>query len=263
MLATVLLSLAALVKIYAIVGLFLHVCLLVREKGWRKSAGHAAVAAGLAVGTFAPYWVGWATFLGLMHIASLANNSLAGVVQSLLTTMVGWFPFISSQPWDVAEGIVKVVGGAAILAATVWAVRKVRTEHDLWPAVMALLVVSVLVTPWFLYWYLVAPVALAAALPRDRLTVPVLVGSGTVLASTPLVTGLLRQVLEMCSRYLPSIVLFLRGRDRPTRVIELPTTPPEPADEPSDEVPVAVGSGGAPTMRPPPVPAAREAAAAK
>src|SRR5207249_2008949 len=66
-LATVLLTLAALVKVYAVIGLVLHLVLLMRERGGRRAAAHAVGAAGLATAAFAPYWAGLATFRGLIE----------------------------------------------------------------------------------------------------------------------------------------------------------------------------------------------------
>src|SRR5205823_54085 len=78
---TVLLTLASLVKVYAVVALVLHLVVTVRERGWRRAGVHAALAGCLAVAAFAPYWVGLSTFTGLLHIAGLTNHSVAGTIQ--------------------------------------------------------------------------------------------------------------------------------------------------------------------------------------
>ena len=70
----------------------------------------------------------------------------------------------------------------------------------------------VLLTPWYLYWYLVAPVALVAVLPRSRLTLPVLTFSGSTLVTARFAPWLLGQVVQTSLRYGPPIAVFLRHR---------------------------------------------------
>src|SRR5205823_2408013 len=82
--ATVLFTLAALVKVYAVIGLVLHLVLMLRERGGRRTAAHAAGAAGLAAAAFAPYWAGLATFRGLLEASHITNFGLAGTIQRTL-----------------------------------------------------------------------------------------------------------------------------------------------------------------------------------
>jgi hypothetical protein len=177
---TLLLSLASLVKLYAIVGLVLHLALLARERGWRRAMGHGAGSAAIAAAVYAPFWKGFDTFRGLISAADLTSLSLAGFVRrNILSPALRAFGYQTAN--HAGEVLIRVIGGALLLAAVIWAVRKVKDEGTLWPAVVAVLVAYALLTPWFLYWYIVGPLVLVAALPPTRLTVPLLVFSATSL----------------------------------------------------------------------------------
>jgi hypothetical protein len=103
-----------------------------------------------------------------------------------------------------------------LLLAAIWAIRRTETEHDVWYGTLVVLSLYVLVTPWYLYWYLVAPMALAAALPRNRFTIPLLVFSGTTLITARFPPWLLGEVVQADLRYGPPIATYfwIRNRDQ-------------------------------------------------
>jgi hypothetical protein len=140
---------------------------------------HGAVAFGLSALFYAPYWSGMQTFNGLLSTVDLTNLSLAGMLQWLVHPVLraAGFPFASV----VAEVLVRTAGVALLAAAVVWTVRRLHDEGSLWRGVAFVLAASLYLSPWALYWYVVAPVALVAALPPGRLTYPLLAFSGTQL----------------------------------------------------------------------------------
>ncbi len=229
-LATVLLTLGALVKVYAVVGLVLHLVLLARERGGRRVVGHAAASAGLAALAYAPYWAGLSTFRGLIEASKITNLGLAGTLQRTVFGFV--FQRSGIAHWDTAAAVaVRVLGGAVLLAATVWALRHCRDERRLWWGALVVLIAYVLATPWFFYWYLLGPLALVAVLPRNRLTYPILTFSATSLIAVSLPWPPAVSLVQAVLRYGPPVAVFALQRsgrataeaDRPrTEMVALP-----------------------------------------
>jgi hypothetical protein len=212
-LTTVLLTLAALVKIYALVPLALHLLLLLRERGWRRVASHAGVAPAIAAAFYAPYWSGLHTFDALIKAMGLSNLSLVGMAQKLLS--IGFRHFgVTDRPGHLAQMILRVPVAAALVAAGVWAVRKVRDERSLWWATLVVLSVYLYLSPWYLYWYLLAPLALVAVMPRNRLTYPILTFSATSLIAVWFKPYAVGQSLQTLLRYVPPLVVFTGVRRR-------------------------------------------------
>jgi hypothetical protein len=149
------------------------------------------------------------TFYGLFHVANLSNHSFVGVLQRLLTPVFSGFG--ASSPWHLAGGILRTLGLVLLGASVIWAVLRTRTEHDLWHHVLVVLAVYCLFTPWFFYWYLVAPVALVALLPEDELAAPLLTASGTLLFTAAFKPWLLGQAVEVILRYTPPVVVYALG----------------------------------------------------
>jgi hypothetical protein len=213
--ATVLLALAALVKVYAVVGLVLHLVLLLRNRGWRRALGHVAAAAAIAIAAFAPYWAGAATFRGVLNMARMRNQSLMGSLERVVFRPVlaglGY-----STPTRGAQLMGRGLAVALLVAAIAWGIRKARDEDGLWYAVLGVLTIYMLVSPWFLYWYILGPLALVAVLPRNRLTAPILVFSGTALISLFLSPIRLLLTVQSLARYGPPTLVFAilawRGR---------------------------------------------------
>jgi hypothetical protein len=216
---TLLLSLASLVKLYAIVGLLLHLALLARERGWRRAIGHGAGSAAIAAAVYAPFWKGFDTFRGLISAADLTSLSLAGFVRrNILSPVLRAFGFQTAN--HAGEVLIRVIGGALLLAAVIWAVRKVKDDGMLWPAIVAVLVAYALLTPWFLYWYIVGPLVLVAALPPTRLTVPLLVFSATSLITAWFEPISAAWWIQTTLRYGPPfLVYFLQPLGRPEIVV--------------------------------------------
>jgi hypothetical protein len=214
---TLLLTAATLVKIYAGVGLLLHLVLLARQRGSREARRQTLVSLGLAFVSFAPYWAGWATFRGILKIADLSNKSLTGTVQRVLVEVFR-FMGVHAARADAAA-VVRWMALPILVLAVTWAVRRAESDHDVWYGTLVVLSLYVLFTPWYLYWYLVAPIALVAVLPRNRFTLPVLAFSGSTLSIVRFAPWLLGQVAQTTMRYGPPIALYRwhLGRDRETR----------------------------------------------
>jgi Glycosyltransferase family 87 len=206
-LATVLLTLASLVKAYALIGLLLHLVLLLRERGVKRAAGHAGVAAGLAALAFAPYWSGFSTFQGLVNIARMRNQSLMGSLERVVfRPLLAAFGY--GTPTRGSQLLGKWVAGLLLGALVIWAIRRVRDERSLWFSVLAVMTGYLLLSPWFLYWYILGPLALVAALPRNRLTYPILIFSGTALISLYLTPIQVLLSVQTLARYAPPILVF-------------------------------------------------------
>jgi len=206
-LATTLLALAGLVKLYAAVGLVLHLVLLARKRGAGLAFQHASASAAIVAFAYAPFWAGWDTFRGLVRAASLTNQSLVGTIERVVVTPVLRAFEYEAAPRD-AEILVRVIAGALLLAVMAWAVRKVRDEQTLWEATVGVLVAYVLLTPWFLYWYLVGPLLLVAVLPRNRLTYPILTFSATALITAWLHPPWLGWSMLALLRYGPPLLVY-------------------------------------------------------
>jgi hypothetical protein len=206
--ATLLLSLASLVKIYAVIGLLLHLVLLARERGGRRAIVHGAGTAAVAAAVYAPFWEGFATFRGLINAADLTSLSLAGFVRrNILSPLLRAFGYQTAN--HAGEVLIRAIAGALLLAAVIWAVRKVTDQAALWRAVVAVLVVYALLTPWFLYWYIVGPLVLISVLPMTRLTVPLLVFSATSLITAWFEPISAAWVVQTTLRYGPPILVYL------------------------------------------------------
>jgi glycosyl transferase family 87 len=210
--ATALLALASLVKVYAVIGLAFHLVLLARERGVKRAVVHAWGALGLAAVAFAPYWAGVSTFQGLVNMARRRNQSLVGSLERIVLR-----PVLSAlgygTPTRGSQLMGKWIFGVLLAAVVVWAVRKVRDERSLWGAVLVVLTAYLLLSPWFLYWYILGPLALVAVLPRNRLTYPILTFSGTALITVYLTSVHLLLAVQSLLRYVPPILVFaLQGR---------------------------------------------------
>jgi len=208
-LATVLLTLGALVKIYGVIGIVLHLILVYRERGAKSGLRHTAGALGIAAAAYAPYWHGFSTFTGLFTALPLTNQSLVGTLQVLMGRFLHLVGFHHAA--HKAEIVMRVVAGGALLAVVARAVAKVRDEQTLWRYTIVVLVAYLFLTPWFLYWYMLAPLTMVAVLPLSEFTYPILLFSGTSLFSigTPFhLKNLLPQTLV---RYFPPAFAYQRG----------------------------------------------------
>ncbi len=205
--ATVLLVVASLIKVYAVVGLVLHLVLLLKERGRRRAAVHAGAAVGLVAVAFAPYWAGLATFQGLFNMARMRNQSFMGSLERLVIRPL-LVVFGYSTPTRGSQLLGRAIAGILLAVTLVWAIRKVRDEDSLWFGVLGVLTVYLVVSPWFLYWYILGPLALLAVLPHNRLTYPILIFSGTALISLYLTPIRLLLTVQSLARYGPPILVF-------------------------------------------------------
>jgi glycosyl transferase family 87 len=207
-LATILLTFAALVKVYAVIGIVLYVTLLVRQRGSRRAAAHAALATGLAAAAYAPYWAGFSTFRGLAAAAGIVNTSLTATVQRVVFAFI--FHLAGLPRWYTAgEVLVRVLAGLALVWAVVWAVRRCRDEERMWYGGLVVLTAYVVLTPWFLYWYVLTPLVLVAILPRNRLTYPLLTFSATSMVMVFLPWQPAFWILESLLRYGPPFAVYV------------------------------------------------------
>jgi len=217
-LTTLLLSMASLMKGYAALVLVAWLICLVRRRDVRAAIAHSMFAAALAVLDYLPYWEGSKTFGGVTQIGRAASTSLSGTVIRLASG----HPSDAFAAGSTAAGTVVRTAVILLLALAVVAVlRSPRTRDEPWRAGALLFGAYVLLTPWFLYWHLVALVALATivsdrAVARGTLTfsgTSLFVGSGGVAA------GL---ALQAVLRYAPALVAAM-GRSpspRPVRRLE-------------------------------------------
>jgi hypothetical protein len=237
--ATILLAVASLVKAYAMVGLLLHLVLLLKERGVKRAAGHAGAAAGLAAIAFAPYWTGFSTFQGLLNMARMRNQSLMGSLERVvfrpLLAALGY-----GTPTRGSQLMGKWIAGVLLVAVLAWAIRRVRDEQTLWLGALLVLSAYLLLSPWFLYWYILGPLVLVAAMPRNRLTYPILIFSGTALISLYLSPIQLLLSVQTLARYAPPILaLALLGwlrRERADEALAGPLRPRRLAASPSGAI---------------------------
>jgi hypothetical protein len=213
-LATFLLTLAALVKIYAVVALVLHVVLVAREQSRREAARHSVMAAFVTVAAYAHYWSGFRTFSGLWKAVSLTNGTLTGWLQRLLSWSVGSFGW-HAEASRAIDVVLRVIGFGIVAGAGIWSLRKVRDEATFWRATLLVLAAYFYFSPWFLYWYLVGPLALVSALPRNDLTDPVLTFSATSLITIGFKPGLVARTVQTVVRYVPPVAVYVRKRRAP------------------------------------------------
>jgi hypothetical protein len=210
-LTTVLLTLAPLVKVYAIFALLLHLAFLAKDRGRWVLARHAGVALAVAAALYAPYWAGLRTFSGLMSTVGLTNVSLAGTVQMLLD--VGLHAIGLPFATGIASVVVRVASISLLVGAIVWAVRRTRDDETLWRGAVVVMAAYLYLTPWSFYWYAVGLVALVSAVPRNRLTYPLLAFSGTQLTLVRFRPPLAAWTAQTVLRYgLPVLPMGIRRR---------------------------------------------------
>jgi len=231
--ATVLLTLASLIKVYAAVGLLLHLVLLARERKWKVASRHAAVAAALTAAAYAPYWAGLKTFRAVLNVANLTNHSLMGTLQRLLVPVFQATGF--ADPINDAAAAVRWLAAPLLLGVVIWTVAKVRSEPELWHGVLIVLAAYTYLTPWYLYWYIVAPAGAgggAASQPADRAAPDVFRHHADPRSIPPVVVGTGGPDADpLCAARVP-----VPARTRPAAD---PADPPTPPDAPAEAPPSA------------------------
>lgn len=202
---TVLLGLASLVKVYAASILVAWLVCLARRHGARAVVAHALWVAALAVLTSLPFWEGSRTFGGVAQIGRAASTSLVGTVIRLASGHPSdAFAAGSSPAGTVARTVVIIL----LVGAVVAVVRSPRTRDEPWRAGALLFGAYVLLTPWYLYWHLIALVALASVVSDRAVVRGTLTFSGTSLfvGTGGLAAGL---ALQAVIRYAPPLALVV------------------------------------------------------
>jgi hypothetical protein len=213
-LASFLLAVAALTKVYAAAALLLHLVLIGRERGWVRAARHGGAVALLAAAAYAPYWAGFATFRGVLEATGLTNLTLAGTVQMLVVSSLRG---AGIRPPGFTPGLIHALFACGLVAVVVWAIRRVRSERELWYATLVVCAAYLYLTPWFLSWYGIGALALVAVLPSNPLSLPVIAFSATSMAAPWTLKRPAEWLGTSLIRYVPPVAILLRGRLRPGR----------------------------------------------
>jgi glycosyl transferase family 87 len=213
LLSAVLLTGGALVKLYAVIPLLAFLLVRWRRDGFRATLAPAIACVVFAGAAFAPYWSGGAPVRGLLDVAWSSSSSLAGLIQRWVVDGLEALGAEGAGP-VVATGV-RVVGVTGIVIAIWTGVRRAEAPDATWHVSLLALSVFVLVTPWFLPWYLMMPLALAATRhPADALARAVVVFSGSCVTTVAGAGGL----PVLLARYAPPLLVLGReGHHRPVR----------------------------------------------
>lgn len=154
---------AVLVKIWAVLPFAVYVLWRARREGPRVLPGLLAAPAAVGAASYSPFWKGPRTLAPILDAGFRTSSSLTGAVETALNRSIrvtGWV----SRPEAFAAASVRV-GGVGILAAlAAWLVMRERTSVDVWGPVALIVAGFILVTPWYLPWYAVGPLALGLCL---------------------------------------------------------------------------------------------------
>lgn len=173
LLASVAITLGALVKLTALVPLGLYLLFVWRKRdeagGWWKPAAVAAVSAGTFIAAYAPYWKGFATLDGLVRVSGL-ETAISIPVVSAKVLYLG-LQSLGLQPLALSAWTAFFrVGLAALLGIYVlmlW--RRLGRSEEMLPEVWGkALLAFCLTTAYLLPWYLVWPMLLLALVPQGR-----------------------------------------------------------------------------------------------
>jgi hypothetical protein len=209
-LTTLLLVVAALVKVYAGLALVVWLIVLARRRGAGAVIGHGALAAAAVAVAYAPFWQGAATFSWVPVVARLASASLAGTIIRAAAGQAD----VAAPVATTAALVVRVIGLVVLAAAVVAVARSRRTAADPWRTTALLFGAYVLVAPWYLPWHLFGPLALAAAVPNDRISRALWVFAGTSLIVTsgatllPAGLAVVGLLIQTVLRYGPPLVAY-------------------------------------------------------
>jgi hypothetical protein len=142
-------------------------------------------------------------------------------------------PFASGN----ASVVVRVASISLLVGAIVWAVRRTRDDETLWRGAVVVMAAYLYLTPWSFYWYAVGLVALVSAVPRNKLTYPLLAFSGTQLTLVRFRPPLAAWTAQTVLRYgLPVLPMGIRCRaDRVVRRgsgrVSFPVPSPHPISQ--------------------------------
>ncbi|HXF36160.1 MAG TPA: hypothetical protein VNO17_03145 [Actinomycetota bacterium] len=175
---TLLLTVAGLVKAYAVLPLLAWLIALAWRRGVVRAAGHAVVAMVVAAATYAPFSEGARTFDGLRRAASAASSSLTGTLVRIGSGELADAVAAGRSAWGHASRWLLLLG---ILAVALHLARSPRVGADPWAAAALLLTTYVVLTPWYLPWHLLGLLALSVLVPQAPTSAGALVFSGTSL----------------------------------------------------------------------------------
>ncbi len=161
--AALALSMAVLVKIWAVLPFGVYVILRARRGGVRSIPALLMGPTVLATATFAPFWEGPRTLFPALDVGLRTSSSFAGAVQAGLYGILsetGW----ASRPEAVAAEVIRVTSVTLLAVMIVFVILKSRIVMDVWDLVSLVVAAFVLATPWYLPWYSVALLALGLCL---------------------------------------------------------------------------------------------------
>jgi alpha-1,6-mannosyltransferase len=207
----VVLGLAVLVKAYAVFALAAYVYVLWRRGQRRAVAGGLAAVLLLGVVASWPYWRGWATLRPLLATGGQSSASLAGLLQEALTWVLAHLGLADAA--QAADVVVRLAGAAVLIGVAWWAATRRTVRSDPWWLGAVLLGTFLLVSPWFLPWYLVSLLALTLPLAHAGLRRAVVTATASSLVVLPLAGDFVQTAL----RYAPPL-LTLRFPRRTTGV---------------------------------------------
>jgi len=205
LLAAVILTAASLIKLYA--GIVLFVYLIALERRHAATAIRAGAAA--VVGTvlaWLPFWDGPSTLSGLAEVGGRASASLGGQIQLALA---------GPLDGDTARLLVRLASIATLAAVVLIMARRPGFAEDPWPAAAAAFLAYIAVTPWFLYWHLTGPLALAMVAGSPAVRAAALTFSGTSMLTASFGGTAWGRVVQTSLRYGLPIAAGLRAARPP------------------------------------------------
>lgn len=217
LLATLALTAAWLIKPYAGVVLLVYLLALARRR-LGTAAQASLVAAAATTLAWLPFWKGPSTLSGLAEIAGRASASLGGQLQLLLEGALGE---------DAAATTVRIAGAAVVLAVIVVLAGRRGFAEDPWPAAAGAFLAYVAVTPWFLYWHLMGPLALAAVAGSPAVRAAGFAFSGTAMLTASFGAAPWGRAVQASLRYGIPAVAAVRAA-RPPGTAGTPPRSPRP-----------------------------------
>ena len=182
--ASLALTAGSLVKAYAALPMIVYLFVRSRRSGTAHALKLAAAGVGLATVAYFPYWRGLSTLRGLVSAGWATSSSLAGLLErgaNWALRGAGLAAYAAG-----AHDLLRVLAAGVMVAVAVGLALSPRTLREPWRAALLLLLVFAVVTPWFLPWYLVGPVAVAAVIEDRALAALVAAFSGSCLVTASL-----------------------------------------------------------------------------
>lgn len=185
--ASIALAAGSLVKAYAALPLLVYLFVRWRRAGAAHALKLAAAGLGLATAAYATYWRGLSTLRGLLSAGEATSSSLAGLLERGANAALRGVGLAAHEA--VAHDLVRGLAATAMVATAAALVRSPRTLREPWRAGLLLLLAFTAVTPWFLPWYLIGLVAMAAAVEDPTLAACVGAFSGSCLVTASWLGG--------------------------------------------------------------------------